>query len=45
MPYEYDPYLTKSTARWMRIISVGMIVCGIYLIPVSLHAWRTNTMV
>ena len=45
MAYEYDPYLTKSTARGMRIISIGMIVCGIYLVPVSLHAWRTNTMV
>jgi hypothetical protein len=45
MPGEYDPYLTKSSARWMYIISIGMIACGIYLIPVSLHAWRTNTMV
>ena len=45
MPYEYDPYLTKSTARWMYIISIGMIACGIYLVPVSLHAWRTNTMI
>jgi uncharacterized membrane protein len=45
MPGEYDPYLTSSTARWMYVISVAMIACAIYLVPVSLHAWRTNTMI
>ncbi len=45
MTYEYDPYLTKSTAKGMYVISVGMIACAIYLVPVSLHAWRTNTMI
>jgi hypothetical protein len=45
MPYEYDPYLTGSTARGLRILSIGMITCGIYLVPVSLHAWQSNTMI
>jgi hypothetical protein len=45
MPGEYDPYLTKSSARGMRIISIAMFAGGFYLVPVSLHAWRTNTMI
>ena len=45
MPGEYDPYLTSLSARGMYVLSVAMIACSIYLVPVSLHAWRTNTMV
>jgi hypothetical protein len=45
MPGEYDPYLDSSSARWMYIISIGMIAGAVYLVPVSLHAWRTNTMI
>jgi hypothetical protein len=45
MPGEYDPYLTSSSARGMYVVSVALIACSIYLVPVSLHAWRTNTMV
>jgi chromate transport protein ChrA len=45
MPGEYDPYLTKSTARGMRILSIAMVAGGVYLLPLSLYAWRTNTKV
>jgi len=45
MPGEYDPYLTKSSARGIYIVSIGLVACGVYLVPMSLHAWRTNTMV
>ena len=45
MPGEYDPYLTSSSARGMYVVSLAMIACSVYLMPVSLHAWRTNSMV
>ena len=45
MAYEYDPYLNKSSVRWMYIVSVGLVIGGIYLVPLSAHAWRTNTKV
>jgi chromate transport protein ChrA len=45
MPGEYDPYLTKSSARGMRILSIAMIAGGIYLLRLSQYAWRTNTKV
>ena len=45
MAYEYDPYLTKSSARGMYILSVAMLIGSVYLAKLSAYAWRTDTMV
>jgi len=44
-PYEYNPYLSKSSIRGMYVLGVALVIAGIYLAYLSRNAWRTNTMV